>query len=178
MPTRMDCQEFRLAHLDFCDGTLPEAVEEAARSHLDACASCAHFDCLVRRGSLIVRNLPPVALRSGAHARVMARVSAAAAQRQRGRETILTLAATAASITIIAAVLTFGSARSDPPPVLDAQSRTAPATPPALLLPRAAAMRRDFIFAEGDPEPSIVSVGAPVRVRFADATLPPFLLSR
>src|SRR5215471_15454807 len=107
----MNCQQFRLAHLDFADGTLPPEADAAAREHLDTCDRCARFDCLVRRATLVVRNHPAVPLQSGAHARVMARVRKDARRRRQWRAALVTCAATAASIAIIAAALTFGPTR-------------------------------------------------------------------
>jgi anti-sigma factor RsiW len=176
----MTCQEFRLAHLEFSDGTLPAGEESALRSHLETCEDCARFDCLMRRGLLVVRNLPAVPQRAGAHARILSRIAQDVAHRRRRRATILTGAASAASIAIVAAALTFGAARYQTPPVEMAQRAfAAPAPKPALHLPRAPALRREFAFVVGNPALSFIALPASSTIRFADAaTVPLFIASR
>jgi len=56
----MDCREFREKHVGFIDDTLPAIDMEAMREHVLLCCRCARHDTSVRRGLLIVRNLPRI----------------------------------------------------------------------------------------------------------------------
>jgi len=56
----IDCREFREKHVGFIDDTLPAIDMEAMREHVLSCPRCARHDTSVRRGLLIVRNLPRI----------------------------------------------------------------------------------------------------------------------
>ncbi|HMA04213.1 MAG: anti-sigma factor family protein [Gemmatimonas sp.] len=56
----MDCLEFRNQYLAFVDQTLPPAEQSAAELHLASCSICARHDLAMRRGLMVLRNLPPV----------------------------------------------------------------------------------------------------------------------
>jgi Putative zinc-finger len=56
----MHCSDFRKNHLPFVDGALSDADMVAMQLHLSDCAECARHDTALRRGLLILRNLPPV----------------------------------------------------------------------------------------------------------------------
>ena len=56
----MDCREFREKHVGFVDDTLPAIDMEDMQRHLRACPRCSRHDTTVRRGLLIVRNLPRI----------------------------------------------------------------------------------------------------------------------
>lgn len=56
----MDCREFRNKHVPFVDDLLPAFEMERMRRHLDSCPRCSRQDTAVRRGLLLVRNLPPI----------------------------------------------------------------------------------------------------------------------
>jgi len=56
----MHCREFRNKHVAFVDDMLPAVEMDAMRRHVMRCASCARQDTRVRRGLLLVRNLPPI----------------------------------------------------------------------------------------------------------------------
>lgn len=56
----MDCREFREKHVGFVDDILPAIDMEAMQRHLQACPRCSRHDTTVRRGLLIVRNLPRI----------------------------------------------------------------------------------------------------------------------
>lgn len=56
----MNCLEFRNQYLAFVDQTLPPAAQSAAEGHLAACESCARHDLAMRRGLIVLRNLPTV----------------------------------------------------------------------------------------------------------------------
>jgi hypothetical protein len=56
----MDCRAFRENHVGFVDDVLPAVQMEVMHRHLESCARCARHDLAVRRGLLIVRNLPPI----------------------------------------------------------------------------------------------------------------------
>ena len=54
----MDCREFRDKHVGFVDDTLPAVEMDAMLWHLQGCPRCSRHDTAVRRGLLLVRNLP------------------------------------------------------------------------------------------------------------------------
>jgi hypothetical protein len=56
----MDCRAFRENHIGFVDDTLPAVEMEVMHRHLRSCVRCARHDLAVRRGLLLVRNLPPI----------------------------------------------------------------------------------------------------------------------
>ena len=56
----MDCRDFREKHIGFVDDTLPAAEMEAMHRHRRTCQRCSRHDTAVRRGLLIVRNLPTI----------------------------------------------------------------------------------------------------------------------
>ena len=56
----MDCRKFRNNHVGFVDDLLPAFEMEAMRRHLMSCSVCAHHDTKIRRGLLLIRNLPPI----------------------------------------------------------------------------------------------------------------------
>jgi hypothetical protein len=56
----MDCREFRVRHVGFVDDTLPAVEMQEMQEHLRTCARCSRHDTVVRRGLLIVRNLPQI----------------------------------------------------------------------------------------------------------------------
>lgn len=54
----IDCREFRDRHVGFVDDTLSAVEMDAMLRHLQACPQCSRQDTAVRRGLLLVRNLP------------------------------------------------------------------------------------------------------------------------
>jgi hypothetical protein len=56
----MDCLEFRNQYLAFVDQTLPAADQTAAEMHLASCSMCERHDIAMRRGLMVLRNLPSV----------------------------------------------------------------------------------------------------------------------
>jgi hypothetical protein len=56
----MDCRAFRDRHLAFADNTLSERELGAMREHLANCECCARYNTAVRRGLLVLRNLPTI----------------------------------------------------------------------------------------------------------------------
>lgn len=56
----MECREFRDLHLAFVDNALPEADLTDMQRHLFACERCARHDTAIRRGLLVLRNLPTI----------------------------------------------------------------------------------------------------------------------
>lgn len=56
----MDCRSFRENHLAFLDAALPESELVAMERHLAECDACAKRDTSVRRGLLLVHNLPTI----------------------------------------------------------------------------------------------------------------------
>lgn len=56
----MMCREFRDRHPGYVDGTLEDCDLVAVQVHLAECAQCARYDTTIRRGLLVLRNLPTV----------------------------------------------------------------------------------------------------------------------
>jgi hypothetical protein len=56
----MDCRVFRQRHVGFVDDTLPAIEMRELQQHLRVCPRCARHDIAVRRGLLLVRNLPSI----------------------------------------------------------------------------------------------------------------------
>jgi len=56
----MNCLDFRDQYLAYVDQTLPRAAQSAAEGHLAVCGQCARHDLAMRRGLLVLRNLPSV----------------------------------------------------------------------------------------------------------------------
>jgi hypothetical protein len=56
----MDCRDFRNHHLAFTDNTLTDVELVAMQRHLAECERCARHDMAMRRGLLILRNLPAI----------------------------------------------------------------------------------------------------------------------
>ena len=56
----MDCRSFRDNHLQFLDDALEPADLVAMQRHLAECAECARHDTAIRRGMLLLRNMPTI----------------------------------------------------------------------------------------------------------------------
>ena len=56
----MDCREFREKHVGYVDDTLPAVEMEAMHRHVRSCYRCSRHDTAVRRGLLLVHNLPQI----------------------------------------------------------------------------------------------------------------------
>ena len=56
----MDCLEFRNQYLAFADQTLSEPEQSAAELHLITCSACTRHDLAMRRGLVVLKNLPAV----------------------------------------------------------------------------------------------------------------------
>src|SRR5690348_16242414 len=56
----MDCREFREKHVGFVDDVLPAVDMEVMHRHVQSCQRCARHDIAVRRGLLLVRNIPRI----------------------------------------------------------------------------------------------------------------------
>ena len=172
----MNCREFRFAHLDYTDGTLGPAEHAAAQSHADDCAACARLDCLVRRGVLLVRNLPAVPARPGFYQRLAARLAAeGVGGRARCRTTVFATATAAAAIALVAGlvVLSARSGRSSPAMLATMTPLAAPAPPPPM-------MRRDVMSAlhAGVPLWPVATLLDETPVRFVSAPPVPLAPSR
>lgn len=72
----MRCSQFRKHHLAYVDDTLPGCMIAAMERHLAECGACARLDASVRRGLLLVRNLPPIQPSPDFRARLDARLRA------------------------------------------------------------------------------------------------------
>ncbi|HEX6535776.1 MAG TPA: zf-HC2 domain-containing protein [Gemmatimonadaceae bacterium] len=56
----MDCRQFRDRHGAFIDGMLSDSEAVAMQLHLASCEACARQDTAMRRGLLVLRNLPAI----------------------------------------------------------------------------------------------------------------------
>lgn len=56
----MDCREFREKHVGYVDDTLPAVEMDAMHRHVRSCYRCSRHDTAVRRGLLLVHNLPQI----------------------------------------------------------------------------------------------------------------------
>ena len=108
----MDCLEFRNQYLAFVDQTLPQTEQSAADLHLAACSICARHDLAMRRGLLVLRNLPSVEPSSDFYDRLtttlhrMERADAQAARyRGPGLASFAAAAAGVVGVGVMAAVL-------------------------------------------------------------------------
>lgn len=70
----MDCRTFRELHGAFLDDILPGVDDEAMELHRAVCAECEAFDVRVRRGLLVLHNLPLVRCSEGFNERLQARL--------------------------------------------------------------------------------------------------------
>jgi hypothetical protein len=131
----MDCSKFRERHVAFVDDMLAEADLVAMQRHVVECAECARHDTRIRRGLLVVRNLPRVEPSSEFMTRLNARLrevrardAAVNAYRGPGWGSFLVTAAGVMIVGVIAAgVMEMGSA---PEMALAPVIATRPALPP------------------------------------------------
>lgn len=70
----MDCRTFREHHGAFLDDTLPGVDDSAMERHRVECVECAAFDVRMRRGLLVLHNLPRVHCSEGFNERLLARL--------------------------------------------------------------------------------------------------------
>lgn len=70
----MDCRTFRERHPALLDATLSHAEALAMQAHVAGCRQCAQYDTAVRRGLLVLRNLPPIKPSPGFGERLNARL--------------------------------------------------------------------------------------------------------
>jgi anti-sigma factor RsiW len=54
------CDTFLARHSDYLDGLLQPLEAARMSAHADACASCARYDRVVRKGLLLARELPAI----------------------------------------------------------------------------------------------------------------------
>lgn len=81
----MDCRKFRDQHALFVDERCSTLDAFEMQSHMRYCADCARHDTVVRRGLLVIRNLPAIEPSLGFRDRLDARLKqshAIAAQRE------------------------------------------------------------------------------------------------
>jgi hypothetical protein len=140
----IDCREFREKHVGFVDDTLPAVEMEVMHGHVQACARCARQDIAVRRGLLLVRNIPQIE----PSADFMAKLSERLAELQTVnideippsyRLTTGSFAALAAALTLIAYLTLEASHRFASPEalMLPPVVATAPMAPTPALTPTA-----------------------------------------
>ena len=70
----MDCRTFREHHSAFLDDTLPGVDDSAMERHRVECEGCAAYDVRMRRGLLVLHNLPRVHCSAGFNERLLARL--------------------------------------------------------------------------------------------------------
>jgi hypothetical protein len=126
----MNCREFLARHTEYVDGAVEQGLAAIMRAHAQACASCARYDHVVRRGAELARQLlPAVELSPDFGARMQHRlfhVRDDMAQRRMGSASLYVAAAAVMVITVTATMLTFLAERT---PVVDGQVAWAVAPP-------------------------------------------------
>ncbi len=129
----MDCRHFRQSHSDFLDGLMAEGQTAEMYGHLQACARCARFDTAVRRGLLVVRNLPTIKPSPDFLPRLRARLNGPAepARSQRYPRAVAGIAAAAA--VVLTVILANGFLRPGQQTAVPAA--LAQATRPAVTMP-------------------------------------------
>lgn len=70
----MDCRKFRDQHALFLDERCTALDAFEMRSHMRYCPACERHDIVVRRGLLLMRNLPTIEPSAGFRARLDARL--------------------------------------------------------------------------------------------------------
>jgi hypothetical protein len=105
----MDCREFRELHIGFVDDTLPAVEMDAMHRHLGSCTRCSRHDTAIRRGLLIVRNLPRVELSPDFKERLNARLRALDAAGARERTMLPVYRASASVFAALAAGLALAA---------------------------------------------------------------------
>lgn len=123
----MDCRAFRENHVGFVDDVLPAIAMEAMHRHVQSCVRCARHDLAVRRGLLIVRNLPTIEPSPDFMARLTDRITELEAGGE-GTEMTPTYSLTTGGFAAVAAGLTLFAYAA-----LEASNRFG--TPQALTLP-------------------------------------------
>ncbi|MGH7649363.1 MAG: anti-sigma factor family protein [Gemmatimonadaceae bacterium] len=73
----MNCREFNELHPAFLDQTLAVHDVVEMQVHLAACVHCSRYDTAMRRGLLVLRNLPPLEPSADFLDRLNAKLSAA-----------------------------------------------------------------------------------------------------
>jgi hypothetical protein len=71
----MRCREFRDKHVGFVDDVLPAVDMEVMHRHRQSCPRCARHDVAVRRGLLLVRNIPRIEPSADFSARLNERIA-------------------------------------------------------------------------------------------------------
>jgi anti-sigma factor RsiW len=56
----MDCSTFEKHQTGFVDGTLPDALVVEMQLHLSECPRCSRRDTALRRGLMVLRNMPAI----------------------------------------------------------------------------------------------------------------------
>jgi anti-sigma factor RsiW len=116
----MDCRQFRDKHSEYVDARCGNADERAMRQHLGECEACARHDTRVRRGLLLVRNLPRIEPSPDFQARLAARLRSAesvAQPRWFMRPSFGAFAALAAAIAFVTFVASATMRRNVPQPI-------------------------------------------------------------
>ena len=142
----MDCREFRDKHVGYVDDTLPAVEMEVMHRHVATCPRCARHDFAVRRGLLLVRNIPQIEPSADFMAKLNNRL--AELQATAGRfddlpspHTLTTgsFAALAAALTLIAYLTIAASSRFTAPQTLTLPPvvATVPARPTSSVSPTA-----------------------------------------
>ncbi|HEX5181192.1 MAG TPA: zf-HC2 domain-containing protein [Gemmatimonadaceae bacterium] len=137
----MMCREFRDLHPAFLDDTLSAHDVVEMQLHLTECARCSRYDTVMRRGLLVLRNLPAVEPSADFLDRlnkklVAAREVDARAEVFRGPG-VGSFLATAASVVVVGflAAIVFDVAKPARdlrlPPVVAVRPPMAPSAPPA-----------------------------------------------
>ena len=105
----MDCREFREQHIGFVDDTLPAVDMDAMHQHLAACVRCSRHDTAIRRGLLVVRNLPMVELSPDFMERLNARLRSLDASAARERSASSSYRSSTSGFAVLAAGLALAA---------------------------------------------------------------------
>lgn len=131
----MDCKDFLDRYSDYDDSLLSKAELATFQTHLSQCESCAHYDRVLRKGRMLVRQLPPVQPSQDFVPRLQKRLWQSHSDRRRSPAAPLGGAAAAlAAVTVVlssVAVLSPMDRRAAAP----AAETAAPAAPPFRTLP-------------------------------------------
>jgi anti-sigma factor RsiW len=106
----MDCREFREKHGLYIDELCSDLDAFEMRSHMRFCPECDRHDTVVRRGMLLVRNLPSIRPSPQFQARLYDRIRAESLNRAIASGTSPRLTQWV-SLAAAVAVLAFGVAR-------------------------------------------------------------------
>lgn len=117
----MNCRDFLARHSEYVDGVIEAAAAESMTAHTRGCTSCARYDRLVRRGGVLVRDLPVVAVSPDFEARMRHRLFHARDDMAQRRAGSASAYVAVASVVLALGALGVGSYVMEETPVVEAQ---------------------------------------------------------